>query len=279
MAPACRAALHRHKAAGHDLEANVLVPDIDPATGYPSFLHEDQPHKQKLVGTHVRRQAPDVEAADVLLSKARLLQAADSNPAHLAYIHKVLSPNADPQNVPMIVAMVCDPELVDALRQLGHHKEALVLEVMGRAHAAWDCSGLTHAWRNTALARMRSLLCQVLQPHLKHAAPAANSSSIAGLPRGLLVALVGNIDMRHQLLQSFPWLRGVLHERSLPTDDVETEWSTLQARLRYKPELVVAAGCMNNIDCAARWRRSSASTAPMSNSPMGRSVRAGAACR
>jgi hypothetical protein len=76
----------------------------------------------------------DAEAqGPVLLSKRALMQAANSGDADLlAYIARVLSPNADDhQNVPMVQALFCDRKLQNWLRGQGQHRDAAVLEALG----------------------------------------------------------------------------------------------------------------------------------------------------
>ena len=176
----------------------------------------------------LRQQGPGVDPEQVLLSRQRLLEAVTaSNDPDLQYVARVLAPCADDQNVPMVWALLCDSKLIKQLEELGHHKEALVLRLYGDAHAAWDMSGLTHEWRNRALLRWAALLRQLVAPQLRHSRSAASGAPTAGLPRDLLVAIVGNIDLRRHMLEALPWLWQLLHERASTTDDVESEFSNM----------------------------------------------------
>ena len=70
-----------------------------------------------------------------------------------------------------------------------------------------------------------------------------------GLPRPrptayLVVAIVGNIDMWHHMLEARPWLRQVLHERAFTADDVESELSTTAGGLHHKEEAGQACGSL-----------------------------------
>lgn len=162
----------------------------------------------------MRGQDDEAALGEVLLSRGALLAAASSGDADLAYVAKVLSPNADDQNVPMVQALFCDKKLRAWLSKEGHHRDAAVLEALGDAHAAWDMSGLTAEWRDGALQRLSNMLVQAFGRRLTHVSGAASSRPVGGMPRDLLMALAGNGDVRRQLLLLFPWLSSCLSGRA-----------------------------------------------------------------
>jgi hypothetical protein len=103
---------------------------------------------------------------------------------------------------------------------------------------------------------------------LSHVCGAASSKPIGGLPRDLLIALIGNADVRRQLLACRVPLasEGILHDRCLSTDDqvirfglilqvLENEWSCLVLLLSFKPTIRMAAAMMATVDWLGRMRR------------------------
>jgi hypothetical protein len=100
------------------------------------------------------------------------------------------------------------------------------------------------------------MLAQAFGRRITHVSGAASSKPVGGMPKDLLLALGGNGDVsRRQLLQLFPWLRQLLHERGFSTDDLENEWSCLVLLLSFKPTIRVAGAIMATVDWLARLRR------------------------
>ncbi len=103
--------------------------------------------------------------------------------------------------------------------------------------------------------RLSNMLAQAFGRRIAHVSGAASSKPVGGMPKDLLLALGGNGDVRRQLLQFFPWLRQLLHDRGFSTDDLENEWSCLVLLLSFKPTIRVAGAMMATRDWLARLRR------------------------
>ncbi len=111
------------------------------------------------------------------------------------------------------------------------------------ALAAWDSTGLTAKERSKRLEGFKKLIAAMLwvadrdprQPQ---------SGSIWGFLQHLLLMIGAHADARSFLLEQYPALIQHLIERTLATDDLENEFSSLIHSAGYKPTTIAALGML-----------------------------------
>ena len=103
-----------------------------------------------------------VHMTQLLINREHIIAAVRHNPGKLRHILAIISLAADSQNVVSMQEVWYSNDLRVALRQLGHWRTAVALEVLGDAHMAWDAAGLTLSQRTDRLDRLTRLCRQLL---------------------------------------------------------------------------------------------------------------------
>lgn len=159
---------------------------------------------------------------------------------------------ADAQNVPIVEALLYDEQLQFCLARQGRMLDALVLRVLGHHHQAWDMSHLTNPIRTYRMLNLLALLRTCVMPKLNDVFEMANFGSNAGtkllgLTTQLQSVMMANIEARMQLHMHFPAAAALLVERSLSTDDIECEFSTIVTSCGYKPTVEMLLSILEHI--------------------------------
>ena len=103
-----------------------------------------------------------VHMTQLLINRDHIVAAVKHNPGKLRHILAILSLAADSQNVVSMQEVWYSNDLRVALRELGHWRTAVALEVLGDAHMAWDAAGLTLIQRTDRLDKLTRLCRQLL---------------------------------------------------------------------------------------------------------------------
>ncbi|KAK3281643.1 hypothetical protein CYMTET_10574 [Cymbomonas tetramitiformis] len=239
---------------------------VDPS----QYCHEDDNHKLKGVARSVRDQVKHDESNQDghLIQLRHIVAAIKHNREELEHISGILSTNADDQNVVICQELVYSRPLRDTLVALGHWTTAAALKAFGDAHMAFDMPGLTVRQRTLRLSQLKRLLNDTLlvDARMHSVEGICSGLHVAGLPRDLVFAILGNIDCREQLLKNQPWVADVVVDRFWSTDDLEYEFGVLVGRVGYKPTWEVAAGALHASDELMSMMRNPASgiSLPMS---------------
>ena len=134
-----------------------------------------------------------------------------------------------------------------------------MLRVMGKAYAAWDMPGLTYHVRTNRMQQYATVLRHMLNTKLDslHDMLSLGSRSVrlAGFTMEIYMMDLINIESRMWLTAMRPACATHLCERSLSTDDIETEFSILVNGIGYKATLAMVAGYLLNADFLAWVRR------------------------
>jgi hypothetical protein len=218
---------------------------------------QDPNHKGKRLLAALRAQLSqllgrDLQPGEVLLSKAHILAACQNQP-DLHIIARILEDNVDAQAVVLKDVLLSMRRLQQRLREVGHHVDAAVLEVLGEADMAWDMSGLTQEVRSARLNRLQRVLTTVQLQRIR-SCKGMGRGHVAGFPRDLLWVMAQNVAMRQQLIRQHPTLARYLNERALSQDDVELEFSSLVFLAGYKPEVETALSRLRSADTLAAVR-------------------------
>jgi hypothetical protein len=163
-----------------------------------------------------------------------------SRPAQLI---QFLRAGVDDQNVPCCEALWSSPTLLQKLQQQGATREALVLDIVSSAYAAWDQRGLTSAVRSIIILLRTEMLNRTLGN--RPFRPVPLPSHMGGLTVQQIRSWIGSACTRLWLLQqlSEPQL---LCERSLSSDSLELLFGMLACLVGYKPGGDVLDGAMSS---------------------------------
>ena len=155
--------------------------------------------------------------------------------ADLQHIVKIFGDTTDDQNVPVAQEVLLNEKLRRGLEDHGYGSTAEALRVMGGAHQAMNMPGLTTDDRTARLGELRRFLLRTFGQAYHSVHLMTSDAKVGGLPRGLVTALLCNVDGRLHLLNRWPGLHTHLNEyRGLDTDDLELSFSALVKRAGWK---------------------------------------------
>jgi hypothetical protein len=252
-----------HARTGRDFLDRVYNAAVSPDTKHWHGDHEDYVHKSKNKIGQVRNQ-PD-NAEHVMLSRRRIVEAARQRHQRnrnvcfpwapepsLTHVEPTLAKSADAQNVPIVESLLYDSELQIELVREGNARDAMVLRVMGHAHQAWDMPHLTSHARTYRHQNLEALLWAAVGPSLDDVFVMSKSASkgtvVLGFTTEVLFVMLANMEARQQLLEHAPGGMLALVERSLSTDDLESEFGMIVNGIGFKAAFEVVALFLANID-------------------------------
>ena len=177
--------------------------------------------KQPLVDTSASTQA----SPDCVLNRSRLLEAA--NKTEDRNLIKWLENNFDGHSHAVSRQILTSAKLVSALRDLNYERDALVLEIFGRACEAWSAPCQTESTRSHALHLMSIMVYRFFGDGLMSAS-CLRSENIGGVTTRQLLNFVANADARRHVLEKLEVEeRRSLCEKSMSTILNESSFSFL----------------------------------------------------
>ena len=237
---------------GVDFRDNAYVPELNPVHACVTVFVEDDPHKRRCYGTHVRDKS-NTRSAEVerLINKDNVIAAVHTNEPAMRHIEAILTPSADDQQESTTSELLQNRHLHDALQRLGFAKEAILMKALGEAEQAYKFPGLRLVTRGERILRESRLMRCVMGEALALAEPGA---SIQGFPTRLLRATVSNADSYFALLRYYPHIKPTLIQHFLSTTDLEHEFSTLVRHVGWKATTNIVLGALRTIDLRMRTR-------------------------
>jgi hypothetical protein len=197
--------------------------------------------------------APREEPPDLLIDKKHILEATAGVPS-LRPIESILSTSADDQIVVTTQEFLQNPELQRRLGELGHWREAIMLQILGRANQAWDAEGLSRQERSQRMYEERRCMMALMGGRL-HVIDRMDEGHVGGFPRGLLMAMISNTDAYECFVRDHPQRALSMVDRFPGTDDCEFEFGTIVLACGFKPSANVALGFFRNKDNLLRLRQ------------------------
>jgi len=124
--------------------------------------------------------------------------------------------------------MLTNKLLVKKFRELGYHREAIILEIIGNACEAWSTPLKSEATRSQKLHLLSLLVFRLFGDDGLLSATCLRSEKFGGLPTKKWLNLLANADARrHALCHLEPLVRGKLCEKSLSTIINESSFSVI----------------------------------------------------